>query len=63
VKHPEDFCCISLTANSLKRDYPDIFKPETRFPPTQAGFIDWPEKGQGCGFFKRRANPAEAYSA
>jgi hypothetical protein len=63
IKGGEDFCCFSLTANCLKRDYPGIFKPDTRFPPSQTDFIDWAEKDMGCDFFKQKVHPAEVYSA
>lgn len=63
IKHPGDFCCISMTANSLRRDYPDIFKSETRFPPPNTEFHEWAEKNLGCSFFQLRPNPLEAYNA
>jgi len=63
IKDPCDFCCISLTANSFKRDYPDVFKPATRFPPSSTEFIDWKDKDMGCDFFKVKPSPAEFFSA
>jgi hypothetical protein len=63
VKHPEDFCCISTTVNALREDYPGVFKPEAKFPPSPAAFIDWPEKDSGCDLFKPRPDPKDYYSA
>ena len=62
IKDPGDFCCISLTANSFKRDYPAVFKPDAKFPPGVAEFIEWPGKDEGCDFFKVKPSPAEFYN-
>ena len=54
--HDKDsrICCITITANALRKDYPDLFVAGVRFPPPEAAYKGWAGLVEACDFYKAK---------